>query len=319
MRKIMLKHSLVTASVLALAVSVTPAMSKDLNKIGISLGSMGNPFFVALAKGAEAEAKKTNPNVEVLAFGYDYDLGKQFTQIDNFIAAGVDLILLNPGDAKAIGPAIKRAQAAGITVVAVDTAAEGADATVTTNNVQAGQIACQYIVDKLGGKGDVVIENGPQVSSVVDRVNGCKAVFAKSPDIKILSEDQDAKGSRDGGMNVMQGYLTRYEKIDAVFAINDPQTIGSDLAARQQNRTGIVFTSVDGAPDIEAALKDSKAAMIEASASQNPYAMARRAVALGVGIINGNKPANPIELMDAKLVTRDNVKDYVGWTADRSE
>jgi len=206
----MLKHTLVTASVIALAVSVTPAMAKDLNKIGISLGSMGNPFFVALAKGAEAEAKKTNPNVEVLAFGYDYDLGKQFTQIDNFIAAGVDLILLNPGDAKAIGPAIKRAQAAGITVVAVDTAAEGADATVTTNNVQAGQIACQYIVDKLGGKGDVVIENGPQVSSVVDRVNGCKSVFAKSPDIKILSEDQDGKGSRDGGMNVMQGYPTLF-------------------------------------------------------------------------------------------------------------
>jgi len=54
------------------------------------------------------------------------------TQIDNFIAAGVDLILLNPGDPKAVGPAIKKAQAAGIIVVAVDTAAEDADATVTT-------------------------------------------------------------------------------------------------------------------------------------------------------------------------------------------
>jgi ribose transport system substrate-binding protein len=303
---------------LSVALAATPALSKDLNKIGITLGSLGNPFFVALAKGAEAEAKKTNPNVEVQAVGYDYDIGKQFTQIDNFIALGVDLILLNPADAKAIGPAIKKAQAAGIVVVAVDAAAEGADATVMTNNVQAGQIACQYIVDKLGAKGDVIIQNSNQVSAVVDRVVGCKEVFAKNPDIKLLSDDQNGQGSRDGGMNVMQGYLTRFEKIDAVFAINDPQAIGSDLAARQQGRE-ILITSVDGAPDIEVALKDANSPMIQASASQNPYLMARRAVELGVQILKGEKPANPVELMDSKLITRENVGEYVGWNNPPAE
>lgn len=107
--------------------------------------------------------------------------------------------------------------------------------TVQTNNVQAGQIAYQFIVDKLGGKGNVIIQNGPQVSAVTDRVKGCKEVFAKNPGIKILSDDQDAKGSRDGGLNVMQGHLTRFDKIDAVFTINDPQAIGTDLAAKQLN------------------------------------------------------------------------------------
>ena len=315
----MFKRTILATSLLALGVCAAPALSKDLNKIGVSLGTLGNPFFVALAKGAEAEAKKTNPNVEVLAFGFDYDIGKQFTQIDNFIAAGVDLILLNPADANAIGPAIKKAQAAGIVVVAVDTFAEGADAVVTTNNVQAGEIACQYIVDKLKGKGDVIIQNGPQVSAVVDRVNGCKSVFAKAPEINVVSADQDGKGSREGGMNVMQGHLTRYEKIDAVFTINDPQAIGTDLAARQQGREGIVITSVDGAPDIEAALKDPKAVMVEASASQNPYAMARRAVELGVAILGGNKPANPVELLNSELVTRENVNDYIGWASDKNK
>ena len=72
--------------------------------------------------------------------GFDYDIGKQFTQIDNFIAAGVDLILLNPADSKAIGPAIKKAQAAGIVVVAVDTFAEGADAVVTTDRAVAAAL-----------------------------------------------------------------------------------------------------------------------------------------------------------------------------------
>jgi len=303
------------ASTIGLAASTMPVLAKDLNKIGISLGSIGNPFFVALAKGAEAEAKKTNPNVQVLAFGYDYDIGKQFTQIDNFIASGVDLILLNPADPKAVGPAIKKAQAAGIVVVAVDTFADGADAVVQTNNKQAGEIACQFLADKLGGKGDVVIINGPQVSAVVDRVNGCKAVLGKTPDIKILSSDQDGKGARDGGMNVMQGLLTRYAKIDGVFSINDPQTIGADLAARQQNRSGMIMTSVDGAPDIEAALKDPKAIQIQASASQDPYTMAQLAVKAGVEILAGKKPAEKVTLMDSKLVTRDNVKNYSGWSA----
>ena len=82
--------------------------AKELKSIGVSLGSLGNPFFVALSKGAEFEAKKINPNVKITTVGFDYDLGKQVTQIDNFIAAGVDLILLNPGDPKAIGRRSRR-------------------------------------------------------------------------------------------------------------------------------------------------------------------------------------------------------------------
>ena len=90
-----------------------PRSAKDLKAVGITLGSLGNPFFVALAKGAEAKAKQINPNVKVTTASADYDLNKQFIQIDNFIAAGVDLILLNAADAKAIVPAVKRAQAGG--------------------------------------------------------------------------------------------------------------------------------------------------------------------------------------------------------------
>ena len=101
---------------------------------------------------------------------------------------------------------MRKAQKAGIAVIGVDVAAAGADATVQTNNVQAGEVACQYIVDKTGGKGNVIIQNGPQVSAVIDRVKGCKSVLAKAPGIKVLSDDQDGKGSREGGMDVMLGH-----------------------------------------------------------------------------------------------------------------
>ena len=278
---------------------------------------MGNPFFIALAKGAEFEAKKTNPNVKVTAVGFDYDLGKQNTQIDNFIAAGIDMILLNTGDPKAIEPAIKRAQAAGIIVVAVDTAAKGANATVETNNTQAGTIACQYLIEKMGGKGDMLIVNGPQVSSVIERVNGCKEVIAKNPGVKLLSFDQDAKGSRDGGLQVTQSLLTRFTKVDGLFAINDPTAIGAELAAKQMQRTSFPITAVDGAPDAETALKDPNSTQFVATASQDPFMMARLAVQEGVDLLNGKKPEKDPLLMDSKLITRENVGDYKGWTSAR--
>lgn len=306
-----MKHLLLAGAAIALALG--SAEAKDLKSVGITLGSLGNPYFVTLAKGAEAKTKEINPSAKVNSVSADYDLNKQFTQVDNFIAAGVDLILINAVDAKAIEPAIKKAHAAGVVVVAVDVTASGADATVQTNNVQAGELSCQYLADKLGGKGDVIIENGPQVSAVIDRVTGCKQVFAKYPGIKLLSSDQDAKGSRDGGLNVMQGYLTRYAKLDGLFAINDPQAIGSDLAAKQLKRSNIVITSVDGAPDIENALKSDT--LIQASSSQDPYAMAQQAVAIGYDIMNGKKPAEATILLKPQLVTRDTIKDYKGWTS----
>ena len=296
----------------ALLSATALASAKPLESIGVTMGSLGNPYFVALTKGVAAEARAGSKSVKVTSVSADYDLNKQFTQIDNFIAAGVNLIVLNAVDPNAILPAIKRAQAAGIVVVAADVAAMGADATVETDNTLAGNLSCAYLAQKLGGKGNVVIENGPQVSAVTDRVKGCKAALAKSPDIKILSSDQDGKGSRDGGLAVMQGYLIRYPELNGLFAINDPQAIGSELAAKQQHRDAIVITSVDGAPDIVSALKSN--GLIAASASQDPYGMGRLAVRVGTQILNGQRPAQPITLMTPKLINKDNVNSYTGWT-----
>lgn len=300
--------------VIALAALMSQAVeARELKALGISMGSLGNPYFVTLADGATARAKALNPNVKVTSVSADYDLSKQFSQIDNFISSKVDLILINAVDPSAMASAIKKARDAGIVVVAVDVDAKGVNATVQTDNVEAGKLACQYLVDKLSGKGNVIIQNGPQVTAVTDRVKGCKAALAGAPDIKVLSDDQDGKGSREGGLNVMQGYLTRFPKIDGLFAINDPQAIGSDLAAKQLKRGGIIITSVDGAPDIENALKTDT--QIQASASQDPWSMAQTAVDVGNDILNDKAPAEAVTLLTPKLITRDNVGTYSGWSS----
>ncbi len=287
--------------------------AKEIKSIGVTVGDLGNPFFVQIGKGATIAAREVlGDDVEVTVVSSAYDLGRQVQQIDDFIASGVDLILLNAADSKGIFPAVKRAQQAGIKVVAVDVNAEGADATVTSNNHQAGADACQYLADQIDGKGDVVIINGPPVSAVIDRVAGCKEVFNQYEGIKILSDNQNAGGSREGGLESMTALLSAFPKIDAVFAINDPSAIGADLAARQAGRSEFIIAAVDGAPDAEAALAID-GTLFKASSAQDPQVMAYRAVEVGINIVKGNAQEE-MTLIPTTLITKDDLADYKGWT-----
>jgi ribose transport system substrate-binding protein len=304
--------SVAACSLLALA-SVAHAGDRPLKSVGVTVGDLANPFFVAIGQGATEEAHKINPNAQVTVVSAKYDLNTQVGQIENFIANKVDVIVLGAADSKGIGPAVKKAQKAGIVVVAVDVAAEGADATVMSDNTMAGAESCKFIAEQLHGTGNVVIVNGPPVSSIMDRVSGCKAEFAKTPGIKILSDNQNAGGSRDGGLSSMSNLLTAFPKIDAVFGINDPTAIGAELAIRQAKRTDVkLIGGVDGAPDGERALKDAKS-LFAVSPSQDPHRMAVESVDIAFGLLNGKAPAEKVKLLPTPPVTRANVDSYQGW------
>src|ERR1700754_1566799 len=134
--------------VLAVAASgllVGAVSAKEINSVGVAIYSLGDPFQNAISKGVTDRAKQNNPNAKVMTVASDYDLIKQFSQVDNFISAKADLIILTADDPKAILPAVKRAEAAGIPVIAVDVSAEGAAATVQTNNFKAGEVAGQHL------------------------------------------------------------------------------------------------------------------------------------------------------------------------------
>ncbi|WP_114191510.1 ABC transporter substrate-binding protein [Edaphovirga cremea] len=302
---------LLAASVLAAA---PLAQAKELKSIGVTVGDLANPFFVQITKGAELKARElAGDKVNVTLVSSGYDLGQQVGQIDNFIAAKVDMIILNAADSKGIGPAVKRAKDAGIVVVAVDVAADGADATITSDNTQAGVMACKYIADHLKEKGNVVIINGPPVSAVQNRVEGCMTELKKHPEIKLLSYNQNAKGSREGGLEIMTSLLSANPKIDGVFAINDPTAIGADLAAKQAQRNEFFIVGVDGSPDGEEALKRENSLFV-ATPAQDPQVMAAKAVEIGYDILQGKPaPKEPV-LIPVTLIDRNNIGTYKGWT-----
>lgn len=287
--------------------------SRKLQTIGVALGDLGNPFYNAVQKGAEIEAKKIGGNIRVNAVSSGFDLNQQSNQIENFTAANTDLIILSAVDKKGIKPVIDQARLAGKVVIAVDSAVDAdVDAMISSNNTQAGEIACKYIADRIKGQGSVVILNGTPMDSINQRVSGCEKSLSKYPNIKLISKDQNAEGTRDGGLRVMSDLLTTFPKIDAVFATNDQSGVGADLAARQAKRKEFFIVGVDGSPDATKAMED-KDGVFAATAAQNPAAMAEKAVQIGNDIIQGKKPESPDILIPVNLVTRDNLSSYKGW------
>jgi ribose transport system substrate-binding protein len=279
--------------------------------IGLTVGTLANPFFVAMSKGVEEAGKELGADVFVESA--EYDLAKQTSQIENFITKKVDVILLNAVDTKGIAAAVQQAKDAGIPVIAVDTNAEGGvDATVTSDNYQAGKLAGEYVIDQLGGKGNIAIIDGPPVSAVTDRIKGFEDAI-KDSKIKIVAK-QNGEGNREKALTVMESILQANPSgsIDAVFAINDPEAIGVEIAQEQADRKDEFFiVGVDGAPEVTEAMAK-KGSTIKATSAQSPSEMVKKAVEIGIKVKNGEDVDDLIKV-PVKLVTQDQLDSYQGW------
>lgn len=286
-----------------------PAKAAKKLKIGLTVPTLSNPFFVAMSKGAQEVATKYN--AEVITVSADHDLAKQTAQIEDFITKKVDLILLSPFDSKGIAAAVQQAKAAKIPVICVDGSAEGGiSSVVMSDNVMAGRLAGEYLVKRLNGKGNIVVIDGPPVSAVTDRIKGFEEVIKNNPDIKVIAK-QNGEGNREKALSVMENILQANKKIDAVFAINDPEGVGVKIAAEQAGRGDEFFiVGVDGAPDAVTALKEKKA--FAATSAQFPNEMVLKAVEIGIKLLDGGT-IDPQVLIPVELITQDNVDKYRGW------
>lgn len=280
-----------------------------VESVGLMLQDISNPFFAAMQTSMTAESEEQGFKLNVQ--DGRQDLAAQNDQIDAFIQQNVDLILINAVDSEGIASGVARAQAAGVTVVAVDVDASGADAAVTTDNVEAGRQACQALVDKLGGKGNILIVEGTPTTAPQERVQGCEEILEQNPDVVVVGR-QAGKNDRASGLALTTDMLTANAEVDGIFAINDPEGLGADLAVQQAGRDGIVIVGVDGSPEAVLALQDEKS-NFWATPAQDPGGMALKAFEVGQSIVEGNPPAERVTLLNPSLVDRDNVGEYGGW------
>jgi len=292
----------------------TPAagsgQSKTIKSIGLMVQDTSNPFFAAMAKGAKEAADKIGAKISVQ--DAQLDLANQNNQIDAFIQQGTDVIVVSAVDQDGIGPALERAKAAGIIVVAVDTPAKGAQAVVETNAVQAGEVSCKYLFDQMGGKGNVLLVDGTPIQTIIDRIKGCKNVAKQFPGIKIVGQ-QASRNDRASGQAVTVDMLTAHPDVSGIFGMNDPSALGAVLAVQQNKMSDKVkVTGVDGSPQAVAELKTPGSPFIGTS-TQSPAEMVRQAVAIAQQIAKGETPAESHVLIPSVLVTRDTVNSYTGW------
>lgn len=278
--------------------------------IGLMLQDISNPFFASMQNALQeiTDAEGIQLNVQ----DGRQDLSVQSSQIDTFIQQGVDLIIINAVDSEGIGSAVQRAKDAGIPVVAVDVDAANADAAVTTDNVEAGRMACTALAEKIGGEGNILILEGTPTTAPRERVEGCEAILASDfPGITVVGK-QSTTNDRATGLSVATDLLTANPDVQGIFALNDPVALGADLALQQAQRDGVVVVGVDGSPEAVDAMTGGET-NLWATPAQDPAGMVEEAYRLGVELVAGNAPEERLTLLEPSLVTLDNVGDYGGW------
>lgn len=286
------------------------ALPSAIESIGLMVQDMSNPFFSAMTTGAEEAAAELGATLNVQ--DAQLDLANQNTQIDAFIQQGVDLIVISAVDEDGIAPAIERARAAGVIVIAVDTPAVGADAVVMTDSVEAGEVACRHLFEQMGGKGNILIVDGTPIQTIIDRITGCTKVLEEFPGITVVGH-QASRNDRASGLTVTTDMLTATPDVQGIFGMNDPSALGATLAVEQAGRASdIIVVGIDASPEGVAELKREGSPFI-ASATQNPAEMVRQAVAVAQQMVDGNPPADTTILIPSVIVTRDSVDEYPGW------
>ncbi|KUK83766.1 MAG: Monosaccharide-transporting ATPase [Petrotoga mobilis] len=245
-------------------------------KIGLSVSTLNNPFFVDLANGARDKANELG--IELLVVDARDNPAKQLNDVEDLILQRVDMILVNPTDSDAIVSAIEEANDAKIPVITVDRSANGGKVLlhIASDNVAGGRMAGNFIAEQLGGKGKVIELVGvPGTSSARERGQGFNEEISKYPGIEVVAR-QTANYNRAEGLTVMENLLQAYPDVNAVFAHNDEMALGALEAIKSAGKLqDIIIVGFDATPDALASVEKGE---LSATIAQQPYTMGEIAV-----------------------------------------
>lgn len=275
-------------------------------RIGMGLYSLKNEFTVRLANAAQAKCDELGIELEV--YDGDYDASTMISQVETMIANGVDGILFDPVDADACATAVDIAIKNNIPMVGVNARVnhEGLTSYVGSLDVTAGEMEMQFMADHLGGKGKIVIIEGPLGQSAqLERRQGIDNILAKYPDIEVLA-DQTGNWSRSEGMTLMENWLNTFEQIDGIVGENDEMALGARNAADALGKE-IPAVGVDGITDALNAIKEGN--MI-GTCFQDGWTQAQKGVEVLVDAMNG-KQVDKEYWIDFELVTPENVESFM--------
>ncbi|GGE11849.1 ABC transporter substrate-binding protein [Aureimonas endophytica] len=288
-------------------------------KVGVAMYTLSAPYFAAQEAAAVDQAKKAG--CEVSTADGQNDMNKQIADVEDMVAKGVKLLILNPRDPEGLVAAANAATAAGVKVVVMDSSIN-TDANVVTqvrsSNDQNGYLVGQWLAKRMQGTPmKIALLSGSQGNEVGrDRRLG---VFRGVVEGQLVNEGKSSfevvgqgwgSWEQEGGLKAMEDLLTAHPDVNVVLAENDSMALGGMKALEGVGKTDVlVLAAADGQKEALAAIKEGK---YGATGLNDPDLVARTAVDIGMKALNGSlEPGFPkLKLTEPAVITKENVDKF---------
>ena len=265
--------------------------------IGFSVSTQNNPFFVKMADSVKAEAAKQGVDVKIV--DAQNDPAKQANDVSDLIEQGVNVLIVNPVDSAAIGNSVVAANDAKIPVITIDRSSDSGEVVthIASNNIKGGEMAADFLVQKLGEGAEVAeLEGIPGASATRERGQGFHNIADKK--LKVVAK-QNADFDRSKGLTVAENMLQAKPNIKAVIAQNDEMDLGAIRAAKSAGKSSLVI-GFDGTED---GVKAVNSGDMIATIAQQPDQMGVIGVDTALKLVKSEKVEKSIPI-DLKLVTK---------------
>jgi len=289
------------------------AMPASAAKLGVTMSAFDDNFLTVLRNNMKTYAG-SQKGVDIQFEDAQNDVGRQLSQVQNFIAQKVDAIIVNVVDTDATPKITKLAQSAGIPLVYVnrmpaDKTLPAKVAFVGSNEAESGTVQMKEVCRLMKGKGNIVVMMGDLSNQAArQRTKDVEEVIAKAPcsGIRIV-EKQTAKWSRTDGRDLMMNWLSAGLQFDAVVSNNDEMALGAIQALKSAKRLDkTIVAGVDATQDALTAMKNGE---LKVTVFQNAAGQGKGAVDTALKLSRGEKLPSMI-WVPFELVTPANLKNY---------
>jgi ribose transport system substrate-binding protein len=275
-------------------------------RIGLSVSTLNNPFFVTLRDGAQSAADEAG--AELIVSDAQNDTAQQQDDIQNFVTQQVNVILVNPVDSDAVVPAIEAANQANIPVIALDRGASGGEiaSTIASDNVQGGNLAGEELIRLVGSGSVAQLEGTPGADPARDRGQGFQDAIDAQSAVEVVAS-QSANFDRAEGLNVAENILQANPDIAGIFAQNDEMALGAVQALGGSAGDDVKVVGFDAIEDALSAIQDGT---MNATVAQQPAEIGSLGVENAISVINGESVEENIPV-EVQLVTPENVSEFL--------
>ena len=279
---------------------------------GYSCIDMDNPYFDTLRRSLENTLGESE--YQLISKNPGSDARVQNEQLFELIEMEVDAVFLCPVNWELVTPALEALQEAGIPVVNIDTQVKEESLTkayVGSDNRNAGYVCGEDLKKRCPDGGKLLLLECPSMNSINERITGFEQAIANAG-FEVLDR-ADVNGEKEKAKEVMEGFLEKYPKIDAVMCGNDRAALGALEAIRESGRDGIRIYGVDGSPEVKQEIAKTDSPMT-ATGAQSPIRIGKEAAEIGIAILDGeNFETTTYE--DTFLIDKGNVEMYGtdGW------